>query len=194
MLSKLGILTVTTSRSGLSYTSVREGVYIDAFPVFVFWYPNTTTIYLSGDGPVAFASRDELGEATAQLMLRDPEGLNLKNNIALLTGPRTYKLTDVINAVSEATGRQLEIKCVSKDEFPRIMALEDAREGRGRKPEAFFRSWQSLVESMEKGDTATVDPLMGELLGRQPRDALKYVNKLVKDGADMGGYTWHQNY
>ncbi|EGE01456.1 hypothetical protein TEQG_00506 [Trichophyton equinum CBS 127.97] len=182
------------AESGLPYTSIREGVYIDAFPVFVFWYPNTTTIYLSGDGPVAFASRDELGEATAQLMLRDPEGLNLKNNIALLTGPRTYKLTDVINAVSEATGRKLEIECVSKDEFPRIMALEDAREGRGRKSEAFFRGWQSLVESMEKGDTATVDPLMGELLGRQPQDALEYVKKLVKDGADKGGIYMASNY
>ncbi|KAK2867902.1 hypothetical protein FQN49_003357 [Arthroderma sp. PD_2] len=181
-------------KSGLSYTSVREGVYTDAFPVFVFWYPNTRTIYLSGDGPVAFSSRDELGEATAQLMIRNPASLKLKNHIALLTGPRTYKLTDVINAISDTTGKKLEIKRVSKDDFPRIMAGEDALEGRGRKSEAFFESWQSLVESMEKGDAATVDPLMGELLGREPRDAIEYVKKLVKDGADKGGYTWHQNY
>ncbi|EFR03545.1 hypothetical protein MGYG_06541 [Nannizzia gypsea CBS 118893] len=180
--------------SGLFYTSVREGVYIDAFPVFVFWYPNTTTIYLSGDGPVAFAAREELGEATAQLMLRDPGSLTLENNIALLTGSRTYRLKDVIDAISDATGKRLEIKHVSKEEFPRIMAVEDARDGRGGKSEAFFTSWQSLVESMEKGDAATVDPLMGELLGREPLDALEYVKKLVKDGANKGGYIWHQNY
>ncbi|KAF3483750.1 uncharacterized protein GIQ15_03074 [Arthroderma uncinatum] len=180
--------------SGLSYTSVREGVYTDAFPVFLFWYPNTTTIYLSGDGPVAFASRDELGEATAKLMLRDPASLRLKNHIALLTGSRTYTLTDVVNAVSDATGKKLEIKRVPKEEFPRIMSVEDALEGRGGKSEAFFASWQSLVESMEKGDAAMVDPLMGELLGREPRDAIEYVKELVKEGADKGGYTWHQNY
>ncbi|KAM5450196.1 hypothetical protein MaudCBS49596_004571 [Microsporum audouinii] len=180
--------------SGLPYTSVREGVYIDAFPVFVFWYPNTTTIYLSGDGLVAFASRDELGEATAQLILRDPTSLRLKNHIALLTGSRTYKLTDVINAISDATGKQIEVKRVSKEEFPHIMAKEDAKDGRGGKSATFFTGWQSLVESMERGDAATVDPLMGELLGREPHDALEYVKKLVKGSADKGGYTWHQNY
>lgn len=33
------------------------------------WYPTTDIVYLPSDGPVAFTLRDELGEATARLMI-----------------------------------------------------------------------------------------------------------------------------
>lgn len=60
-------------QSQLVWTIVREGVYADAFPVFLNWYPKDPqqVLYLPCDGEVAFALRDELGEATAKLMMVD---------------------------------------------------------------------------------------------------------------------------
>ncbi|EER29819.1 hypothetical protein D8B26_007060 [Coccidioides posadasii str. Silveira] len=180
--------------SGLRYTSVRMGVYTDAFPFFISWYPGTTTIYQAADGPVALTSREELGEATANLMMRDPATLSFKNNIALLTASRTYTFTDVVQAVAQACDQEINIEKVSREEFPRILAAEDAKDGRGGKPKEFFDSWLVFMDAIAAGEAKTVDPLMGELLGREPKDAMQHVQQLIKDGLDQGGYTWHQNY
>lgn len=128
-------------------------------------------------------------------MKRDLSSLSsLPNNTALLTGPRTYTFKDIIGAVSKGTGREIRIEYVSRDDYPKILAEEDAKEGRGGKSEGFFEMWASLVESVANGDAVTVSPLLGELLGREPRDALEHVTELVREGEKNGGFTWHQNY
>lgn len=58
------------TRSGVTYTNIRMGVYADAFPCFLNWYPSTEKLYLPSDGKTAYASRQELGEATANLMVK----------------------------------------------------------------------------------------------------------------------------
>jgi uncharacterized protein YbjT (DUF2867 family) len=182
------------SRSSILYTSVREGIYADAFPLFLSWYPTSCSVVLpvGVDGPIALASRDELGEATAALMLQNPP-TRFQDNIALLTGPRAYTLTDVVQAVSEATGIEIKISNVEREDFTRTAAELDKGDGRGGKPEAFFKARLTMLEAVAKGDAATVDPLMGELLGRIPRDGMEVVRCLV-ESAGPGGYTWHQNY
>lgn len=177
----------------MNYISVREGVYTDAFPVFMAWYPNTTTLHLPGDGPVAFSSREELGEATAQLMLRDPESYaqHMRDNIVLLTANKTYTFADIARAIGAETGWPLAIEKTSRDEYPDVLAEEDAKPGRGGKSKGFFEGWISLVDGVERGEAATTSPLMGEVLGREPRDAMDHVKAMV---SREGGYTWHQNY
>ncbi|KAJ5910210.1 hypothetical protein N7504_004853 [Penicillium tannophilum] len=54
-----------SSNPGGYFTSVHECPYGNAFPVWVGWYPSTSTVYLPFDGPMAFTLRFELGEATA---------------------------------------------------------------------------------------------------------------------------------
>lgn len=188
--------TTDSARSGIPYISVREGIYTDAFPVFIFWYPDTHTVYLTADGPVAFSSRAELGEATARLMLRDPETLSgyLRDNIALLTAEKTYTLSDVVSAVRRATGTEIRVQNVSRETYPDTLAAEDAKPGHGGKSRAFFEYWVTIVDGIAQGEATTTSPLMRELLGREPRDAMGHVEELVREGMGKGGYTWHQNY
>ncbi|PGH05297.1 hypothetical protein GX51_03018 [Blastomyces parvus] len=187
-------------KSGISYTSIREGIYADAFPVFAAWYPDTTTIYIPTDGPIAWTSRTELGEANANLMLRDPATLpsllqnGHDNNIALLTGPRAYTFADLAKALTRATGKTVTLQQIPREEYAARVAAEDAREGHGGKSAQFFEIWASLLDSVGRGEAEMVSPLMGELLGRPPRDGLEYIEELVREAAARGGYTWHQNY
>ena len=54
-------------RSGLTYTSIREGIYTECFTIFLDWYPeHTGTMALPADGEVAYTPRAELGEASAR--------------------------------------------------------------------------------------------------------------------------------
>ncbi|EEH35035.2 hypothetical protein PAAG_06082 [Paracoccidioides lutzii Pb01] len=185
-------------RSGVPYTSVREGIYADAFPIFSAWYPDTTTIYIPTDGPITWTSRTELGEATAKLMLRDPSTLSslIRNddNIALLTGPRAYTFADLATTLTRATGTKIAVQQVPRDKYAAVVARNDAKEGHGGKSARFWEVWASLLDAVGQGEAATVDPLMGELLGRPPRDGMEYIEELVREAASRGGYTWHQNY
>ncbi|PGH34373.1 hypothetical protein GX50_02856 [[Emmonsia] crescens] len=185
-------------KSGISYTSIREGIYADAFPVFAAWYPDTTTIHIPTDGAIAYTSRTELGEANANLMLRDPATLpallNNDKNIALLTAPRAYTFADLAACLTRATGSKVTVQKIPRERYAAVVAAEDAREGHGGKSAGFFEVWASLLDAVGQGEAETVGPLMGELLGRTPRDGLEYIEELVKEAAPRGGYTWHQNY
>lgn len=174
------------SRSSLVYTSVRMGVYADAFPLFLDWFPTTQTIYVPHNtGRVAYTSRDELGEATAHLILRP--STDFARKIILLTGPEAATLRDLVDVINRVTRRNVRYEEIALDRWVDKMVEEDE----GSKGRAFFEKRLSWHEGIAKGDGETVDPLMGELLGRQPKRGTEVVEQLLKKDGD---YIWHQNY
>ncbi|KAJ5612977.1 hypothetical protein N7510_006171 [Penicillium lagena] len=169
--------------SGVTFTSIREGVYTEAFPIFLGWYPSTSTVYLPADGPVAFTLRSELGEANARLMIQGGH----EKEIVLLTAQETITFTEIVDVINETTGRQVQLKIVPPQEFVRLTAADDE----GGKPAAFFEKLVSWYEAISQGDTSTVDPLMADVLGRQPVPPREALRALLTDNPD---YEWHQNY
>ncbi|KAJ5091971.1 hypothetical protein NUU61_006841 [Penicillium alfredii] len=169
--------------SGITFTSIREGCYTDAFPVFMGWYPTTSTVYLPSDGPVAFTLRDELGEATARLMIRGGHD----KEIVLLTAQQIVTFQEIVDVINDTTGRQVRLQLVSPDEFVRLKANDDE----GGKPEGFFRMLLSWYDAIANGETATTDPLMADLLGREPVSPREAIRAFLTEDRD---YVWHQNY
>ena len=172
--------------SGLKYTSIREGIYADMFPLFLNWYPRSTDLYLPTlEGRIAYASRRELGEATARLMLRDV-GLDAEK-VVLLTGPKTSTFSELAEVISRTRGERVVIHKVSFDEY----VAKNADGDEGGKPRQFFEAWKSHFEGIETGDAEEVDPLMEELLGRRPKSGEEVVEELLMVNME---YTWHHNY
>ncbi|KAJ5342352.1 hypothetical protein N7541_011476 [Penicillium brevicompactum] len=166
----------------LNYTSVREGLYVDAFPVFMGWYPSTSTVYLPSDGPVAFTLREELAEATARLMIRGGHD----REIVLITAQQTITFSEIVDLINETTARQVQFKLVSPEEFVKLKADDE-----GGKPEGFFKALVSWYDGISKGETSTIDPLMADLLGRDPVSPRDAIRKFLTEDRD---YEWHQNY
>ncbi|RDW81243.1 putative NmrA-like family protein [Aspergillus mulundensis] len=178
---------LTTERllkeSGITYTSIREGVYTEAFPVFMNWYPDSTAVTLPADGEIAYTRRAELGEATARIMLRG----GYENQIVLFTAEETITAKEVVDIINETTKRAVKFEIVSPEEYVRVNSASD----QGRKPRAFFEMVSTWWEDIAKGELRTTHPLMREVLGRaptRPRDALRAI---LTENPD---YTWHQNY
>ncbi|KAK7540306.1 NmrA-like family protein [Phyllosticta citricarpa] len=171
--------------SKLKWTAVREGIYTDAFPVFLNWYPTDPkqTMYLPSDGAASFALREELGEATAKLLMRG----GFENEVVALTGPRAVRLSEIVNVINETTGRQVRINYVADEEYVRRNVESDE----GGKGEDFYWNWVTLFRAFRDGKMATVSTLMEELLGRRPKAGLEGVRGLLMKDKD---YTWHQNY
>jgi len=169
-------------RSGLEYTIIREGIYVNAFPFFLNWYPQTQVVKLPNDGRIAWTSREELGEATAKLMVEEKYFDRFRNQKVLFTAQEPLDCRGVAKTISEATGKELTFEIVTLDEY----AKEFAKVG---KPEQLARAWATTYDGLAKGEGELVDGLMEEVLGRRPISASEWIKKTVGENPE---YIWHQ--
>ncbi|KAL7265820.1 hypothetical protein RUND412_011653 [Rhizina undulata] len=168
-------------KSGVEYTIIREGIYTEAFPLFLNWEPTTKKIHLPGDGPIAFAARTELAEANARLLL----GESHKNSTALLSGPEAITLREIAELISETLNLQppIEFKIIPEEEYIQELV-------RAGKEEWFARKWVTTYVGLERGDGGFVTGVLEELLGRKPKGAREYIAQLLRES--NGQYRWHQ--
>ncbi|PYI06710.1 NAD(P)-binding protein [Aspergillus sclerotiicarbonarius CBS 121057] len=172
--------------SGITYTSIREGVYTEAFPLFLNWYPSTKILYLpsgGSTGKIAFTLRSELAEATAKLMVTGGH----ENEIVLLTAGESISVSEIVEIINQITGREVKIELVEPETYVRVNAEGDE----GGKAEAFFRKLVGWFEGIARGELESTHGLMAEVLGREPVGAKRGIEELLEGERD---YTWHQNY
>lgn len=110
-----------------------------------------------------------------------------ENQIVLLTAQEPITFAEIVEVINETTGRNVKLELVSPEDYVRLAAANDI----GGKPEAFFRKLLTWYEGISKGDGGRTDPLMKELLGREPTGARQFMRGLLAQERD---YTWHQNY
>ncbi|KAI8076324.1 uncharacterized protein BX664DRAFT_344383 [Halteromyces radiatus] len=169
--------------SGLNFTSIREGVYVDAFPLFLNWYPDTETVYLPSNGSMALTSRKELGEANAKLMIAG----GYDKQIVLLTTQESVTFSDMIDEINNTTGRSIKLELVSPEDYVRLNSTND----QGGKPAQFFETLVSWYDGIAKGEASTTHPLMKNVLGREPITPRQAIRSFLTENPN---YTWHQNY
>lgn len=183
---------------GLDFVSLRAGIYSDAFPLFLNWYPSSTKILLPRitppvtDSQIAFSTREELGEAIATLVAKGLEGFpsiqpQTEKNIILLTGSHADSIVDLVHAISRATGNEVPIEYWEPEDW----VAESAKDDEGGKPKAWFEARLIFMQGVAQGDAATISPALATLLGREPESGSDAVHRLVKENP---GYTWHQNH
>jgi uncharacterized protein YbjT (DUF2867 family) len=185
-------------KSELDFVSLRAGVYADAFPLFLNWYPSSTKIILPtldppmGKDLTAFATRDELGEAMATIFAKGPDAFpgvkpKTEKNIILLTGPKAESLLDIVGAISRGLEKEIPVEYLSPDEWIEESAKDDV----GGKQRPWFEARLVFLQGLIKGDAATVNPALETNLGRRPRTGSEAVEEIVRKDP---GYTWHQNH
>ena len=165
------------------YTSVREGIYAEAFPLFLNYYPASDILRLPADGPVAYAFRTELAEATANLMMRG----GYEKETVLLTGPKAVTLADLVQTIKDVTDRDIVVVKLPFEKYTK----ESTENDEGGKSEWWFEKRISWYEGAAKGDGKATDPLMEQWLGRTPKDGTEVVRDVLTTNPN---YTWHQNY
>lgn len=184
--------------SGLDFVALRAGVYADAFPLFLNWYPSSKKVRLPKFTPpleeskVAWTSREELGEGIATLLARGLAAFpaiqpRTKKNIVLLTSHRATSLTSIIEAIDNARSATTTIEYLEPEQWVAAQVQDDE----GGKGEGWYRAMLSLNNDLVAGDAETVDPALGLLLGREPETGGQTVERLLRENQN---YTWHQNY
>jgi uncharacterized protein YbjT (DUF2867 family) len=185
-------------KSGLDFVSLRAGVYADAFPLFLNWYPSTRTVSLPNVEPpvsesrIAFASREELGEAMANLFAKGLDAFpsvkpRTEKNILLLTGPKAESLVDLVDAINAGRKTSVPVEYLEPNEWIEACVKDDV----GKKSRAWFEARVVFTQGVCDGDAALVDPALETLLGRRPETGKESVERLVRENPE---YTWHQNH
>lgn len=91
-------------RSGLTYTILKNPVYMDMLPIFLGENVVSQGIYFpGGEGKASYTLRTDLAEATATLLLQAGH----ENKEYNFSGPESYTLHDVAKGIGEATGENV---------------------------------------------------------------------------------------
>lgn len=158
-------------QSGLQYVVVREGLYAEYWWLYAGYQPqkykktDTSEIrfVISNDGPVAWVTMDDLAEGTAKILQHYGRYVGQTLN---LTGPRATSIRDIAKIVERYTGRKVKVDLVGRQEAARYHKYE--KKSLSEDSHWVIETWSGWNEAMAQGETATVDPLLGELLGRPP--------------------------
>lgn len=170
----------------ITYTAVREGVYSESFPIYTAWFDPSNpveeiTIPHDGSGRgVSWVKRDELGEATAKLIVaytKDPVGFKYTNNKVLLTGQREVSLAETVGILGRTVGKPLKIRETSIEEYVKLPQIGDKHTYHGVD---LSREWATAWQAIRNGEAAVVKPDICEILGRDPEEYEVTIQKLLE--------------
>jgi uncharacterized protein YbjT (DUF2867 family) len=146
--------------SGIPWTSLRNGFYAHSLKWLAGPWRETGVIAVPSDGPVSWTAREDAAEAAAIILAsRGPY-----DGPITITAPAAPTFTELAEIASELSGRTVRFQRIDAEEW----AAEQSAAGQ---PEHMTRFLLGFYQAAQGGFFAGTDPLLGELLDRQPRNA-----------------------
>jgi NAD(P)H dehydrogenase (quinone) len=157
--------------SGLTYTILKNGLYSEAIPLylgFAFLQTGAKIALKEGVGKIAFATRSDLAEAAAKVLLTN----NYDNSEFLLTGSEILTFSEVTKIASSITNKEVPYTQITKEEYVAQFVANGFPEILGE----FLYRW---VQSFEAGVFNEVTPDLEKILGRKPTLVKQYLSTLL---------------
>jgi NAD(P)H dehydrogenase (quinone) len=148
------------AQSGLPWTSLRNGFYANILNWLAGPWRETGAIAVPADGPVSWTAREDAAEAAAVVLASN----GAYDGPITLTAGAASTFQDVAVIASELTGDEVKCVVVDPDEWLAAQLADGMTEFA-----AHFTL--GMYQAAAQGRFAGVDPLLGELLGREPRTA-----------------------
>ena len=146
------------SESGVAWTSLRNGFYAHSLNWLLGPWRETGLITVPTDGPVSWTAREDAAKAAAIILASDGG----YDGSATLTANAAPTFEDIAGIASELTSREIGFEAIGEASW--IAAQAAAGQ------DAFMaRFTLGMYQAAHEGFFAGVDPLLGELLGREPQ-------------------------
>jgi NAD(P)H dehydrogenase (quinone) len=143
--------------SGVAWTALRNGFYAHTLDWLLGPWRETGVIAAPADGPVSWTERADEAEAAAVIMA----GQRPFDGPVTLTASAAVTFDEIAGIASEVTGRDIRRVVVDDDAWVAGLVARGT-------PEFLARFMLGTFQAAREGRFAGVDPLLGELLGRQP--------------------------
>lgn len=146
------------AESGVPWTSLRNGFYAHSLTAMAGPWRETGVITVPADGPVSWTSRADAAEAAAAIIATN----GAHDGPITLTAGAAPTFDDVATLASDVAGRTIRRVVMEVDEWVAAQVF-------GGQSEFVARFMLGMYQAAADGYFAGVDPLLGELLGREPR-------------------------
>lgn len=146
--------------SGLPWTSLRNGFYLHSIAWLMGPWRETGVVQVPADGPVSWTSRDDAADAAARILLAD----GTYDGPVTLTANAAPIFEELAAIASEVTNRDVRFELLDEGDWL-------ARQVDAGSPEPMARFLLGMYQAAGSGFFAETTPLLGELLGREPRTA-----------------------
>ncbi|GIV82058.1 MAG: NAD(P)-dependent oxidoreductase [Anaerolineae bacterium] len=144
--------------SGITYTIMRNGYYMDMLPMFIGDAVQTGQIrYPAGEGKTSFTLRSDLAEAAAKVLTSSGH----ENRVYETCGSTAYTFQDIANALSAVAGRRIDYIDIPVADF-------EASLRKGGLSPLEVELMVGMADSIKAGEGNCHDPCLEELLGRRP--------------------------
>ncbi len=155
--------------SGLSYTILKNNIYMDMIPVFIGEKALETGIIYqpAGEGKCAYVLREEMAEIAANILTSTGH----EGKIYPLTGNKAYSYGDIAKILSEITGKDIQYVSPTPEEFSKT--LQEANV-----PAAYIGMLTGFSVAKAQGEFDIEDNTMEILLGRKPTSVTGYLKKM----------------
>lgn len=150
---------------GVSWTSLRNGFYAHTVGHLVHGAAEAGELALPKDGPVSWTAREDLAAGAATLLAAGIAGNNgprFDGPTPPLTAAEAGTFDDIAETLSSITGKAIRRTVIDDEDWVRRMTDSGT-------PEPAARLLLGMFQAARRGDFATTDPALGELIGRQPR-------------------------
>jgi NAD(P)H dehydrogenase (quinone) len=156
-------------QSGIKYTILQNGIYLEMIPVFVGdKIAETGTIVFPAEaGKASFVLREELAEAAAHVVLTESHD----NKTYQLTNTEAVNFAAIANALSIKLGREVEYSSPSIQEFEALLRNHGV-------PDLYigmFTMWGSALaqETMDVEDNT-----LEQFLGKKPTSLIQFIDQV----------------
>lgn len=154
------------ARSGVAWTSLRNGFYAHSLGWMLGPWRETGTIATPADGPVSWTCREDAAEGAAVVLAALASGTDAGglDNPVTLTAAAAPDFNEIAATLSELHGRRVTREVLDDEEWL-------ARQAAAGQPEPMSRFTLGFFRAARESRFAGISPLLGELLGRAPRSA-----------------------
>jgi len=146
------------AESGIAWTSLRNGFYAHSLTWLMGPWRETGRITVPADGPVSWTAREDAAEAAAIILASN----GAYEGATTLTANKAHTFEEIAGIASKLTGRTIERVVMDPDEW---VATQIA----AGQQEFVARFTLGMYQAAHDGYFAGVDPLLGTLLGCEPR-------------------------
>jgi NAD(P)H dehydrogenase (quinone) len=144
--------------TGTAWTALRNGFYAHTLNWLLGPWRETEIIAAPEDGPVSWTERGDAAEAAAVILAGDRPF----DGPVTLTAGAAVTFDEIASTASELTGRDIRRVVVDDDKWV-------AGQVEHGTPEFMARFTLGIFQAAREGRFAGVSPLLGDLLGREPR-------------------------
>ncbi|AHM62362.1 putative nucleoside-diphosphate sugar epimerase [Flammeovirgaceae bacterium 311] len=156
--------------SGMVYTFFRNNIYADMIPLFLGdQVANTGVFFPAGEGKVAFATRENMAEATAAVLATE----DLQNKEYVFSNTESVSFGDIANMLSEIFGTKIQYA------NPTAEAYTEALTSVGVPTDIITMSVE-WGEAFKQGTFSRTSNDLERLLGRKPTTVREYLQTVYK--------------